>query len=120
MSYTITVKRMMKDGDLTFTGGGKNITTKCYWNTTKRIPAGTYLGCSATTMSRNKNSKGLPREAVFIPNVKGFSEIFIHMGKAPYEIWSDGCIVIDEPKIIKIYNAISPKNGHNVKIIITG
>lgn len=120
MSYTITVKRMIKNGDLTFTGKGKSITTKCYWNTNKKIPAGTYFGCSATTMSRKKNSKGMPREAIFIPSIKGYSEIFIHMGKVPYETWSDGCIVIDEAKIIEIYNAIIPKNGHNIKVVITG
>ena len=112
---------MVKDGDLTLTGGGgKTITAKCYWNTKKKIPAGTYSGCSATTMSKKKNSKGKSREAVFIPNVKGFTEIFIHMGKVPHEIWSDGCIVVDESKIIEIYNAITPKNGHNVKVVITG
>ncbi len=120
LNYTITIKRLAKDGALTFTGGGKTITAKCYWNAKKKIPAGTYSGCSATTMSRKKNSKGMPREAIFIPNVKGFSGIFIHMGKVPYELWSDGCIVIDEPKIIEIYNAITPKDGRNVKIVITG
>ncbi len=120
MNYTITVKRLGRVGDLTFTGGGKVITTKCYWNTKKKIPVGTYSACSATTMSRKRNSKGAPREAVFIPNIKGYSEIFIHMGKVPYEIWSDGCIVIDEPKIIEIYNAITLKNGRNVKVVITG
>lgn len=120
MNYTITVKRVAKEGELTFSGNGKTIVTQCYWNANKKIPAGAYIGCSATTMSRKKNSKGLPREAIFIPNVKGFSEIFIHMGKPPYEKWSDGCIVIDEQKMIEIYNAITPKNGHNVKVVITG
>lgn len=119
MDYTITVKRGVKDGDLTFTGAGKTITTKCYWNTQKKIPAGIYANCSATTMSLKKNSKGKPREAIFIPNITGYSGIFIHMGKVPYEKWSDGCIVIDEPKIIEIYSAIIPKNGHNVKVIIS-
>jgi len=120
LSYTITIKRVAREADLTFTDGGKTITAKCYWNSKKKIPAGTYLNCSATTMSKKKNSKGMPREAVFIPNVKGYTEIFIHMGKPPYDIWSDGCLVIDEAKMIEIYSAISPKNGHNVKIVITG
>lgn len=120
MGYTITVKRQANDGDLTFTGDNKTITAKCYWDADKKIPAGTYDRCSATTMARKKNSKGLPREAVFIPDVKGFSGIFIHMGKVPYENWSDGCIVIEEAKIIEIYNAITPKNGYNVKVVITG
>ena len=120
MSYTITVNRRTKEGDLVFSGGGKIITTKCYWNILKKIPAGTYLGCSATTMSRKKNSIGRPREAIFIPKVKGYSEIFIHMGKEPYANWSDGCVVINEVKMLEIYNAISPKNGRNVKVVITG
>lgn len=42
------------------------------------------------------------------------------MGKPPYEKWSDGCIVIEESKIIEIYNAITPKNGHNVTAVING
>jgi len=109
-----------KSGTLTFTGKGKTITTSCYWDQQKKIPAGTYTGCSATTMARKKNSKGQPREAVFIPSVPGFSGIFIHMGKPPYENWSDGCVVIEEGKIIEIYNAISPKDGKNVTVQITG
>lgn len=120
MICKITIKRLAKDGTLTFTVLGKTITTKCYWNLTKKIPAGTYLNCSATTMARKKNSKGTPREAIFLPNVAGFSQIFIHMGKPPYTNWSDGCIVIDEAKIIEIYNAISPKDGHNVTVVING
>lgn len=120
MSYQINVKRSKEDGILTFTGANKTITTKCYWNKDKKIPAKTYKDCSATTMARKKNSKGNPREAVFIPNVAGFSGIFIHMGKVPYQKWSDGCIVIDESKMIEIYNLITPKNGHNVTVTVTG
>ncbi len=40
------------------------------------------------------------------------------MGKPPYQKWSDGCIVIEESKMIEIYNAISPKDGHNVIVAI--
>lgn len=71
-------------------------------------------------MNRKKNSKGLPREAIFLPDVVGFSQIFVHMGKPPYEIWSDGCVVIEESKMLEIYNAITPKNGKNIKVIIGG
>jgi len=116
--YNITIKRLAKNGVLTFTSSSKTITTQCYWNATKKISTGTYMNCSATTMTRKKNSKGTPREAIFLPHVEGFSEIFIHMGKPPYEKWSDGCIVIDENKIIEIYNKINPKNGHNVTVVI--
>lgn len=120
MNYTISIQRSAKNGTLTFRGGSKTISTKCYWNTTKKIPAGTYTNCSATTMARKLNSKGKPREAVFIPNVAGYSGIFIHMGKPPYEKWSDGCVVIEESKIIEIYDAINPKDGKNVTVTITG
>lgn len=120
MIYTVNVKRGPKNGTLTFSAPGKKITTPCYWDLAAKIPAGTYTGCSATTMARKKNSAGKPREAIFIPNVPGFSGIFIHMGKPPFEKWSDGCIVIEESKIIEIHNAISPKDGHNVTVTITG
>lgn len=120
MSYKINIKRLSTKGTLTFKGLNKSITTDCYWNQSKKIPAGTYSSCSATTMARKKNSNGKPREAVFIPDVKGFSGIFIHMGKPPYEKWSDGCIVIDENKIIEIYNSINPKDAHNVEVTISG
>ena len=52
--------------------------------------------------------------------VAGYSGIFIHMGKAPFENWSDGCIVIEEAKMIDIYNAITPKDGKNVTVTISG
>ncbi len=120
MTYKITVKRGKKEGVLTFKSADKTITTPCYWNASKKIPARTYTECSATTMARKKNSKGKPREAVFIPNVPGFSRIFIHLGKVPYEKWSDGCIVIPESKIIEIYKAIDPKDGKNVTVAVTG
>lgn len=120
MTYKITVIRGDKKGVLTFKSGDKTITSDCYWNESKKIPARTYEECSATTMARKKNSKGKPREAVFIPNVPGFSGIFIHLGKVPYEKWSDGCIVIPENKIIEIYNAIKPKDGKNVTVSVSG
>lgn len=118
--YQIKIDRVAKEGTLTFNSPGTLVTTKCYWDLEKKIPAGSYPNCSATTMARKKNTAGNPREAIFIPNVPGFSGIFIHMGKPPYENWSDGCIVIDEIQMVKIYNAISPKNGHNVTVKITG
>ncbi len=116
--YEITVKRGAKEGILIFKGPNKTIETKCYWNLSKKIPAGTYTKCAATTMTEKLNSSGKPREAVFISGVTGFTGIFIHMGKPPYTNWSDGCVVIDENKIIEIYNTITPKDRYNVKVII--
>lgn len=69
-------------------------------------------------MARKKNSQGNPREAIFIPDVKGFSGIFIHIGKPPYAQWSDGCVVIEESVMVEIYNKITTKNANNVKVII--
>jgi hypothetical protein len=68
-------------------------------------------------MDSKLNSAKKPREAVFIPNVAGFKGIFIHMGTGPN--WSDGCVVIKEPEIKKIYNDIAPKNGKNVTVVIS-
>ncbi|MCG6969147.1 MAG: DUF5675 family protein [Gammaproteobacteria bacterium] len=119
MNYTINVSRGLATGTLSFTSGQTKVNTTCYWDTNRKIPAGTYEKCSATTMSHKKNSLGNPREAVYIPDVKGYSGIFIHMGKNPFENWSDGCIVIAENEMLKLYNAISPKNSHNVKVVIT-
>lgn len=120
--FEFFVRHMMAvfTGTLIFIGGGKTVSTTCYWNQQKKIPAGIYTGCSATTMARKKNSKGLAREAIFIPNIPGFSGIFIHMGKPPYEKWSDGCIVIEESKVIEIYGAITPKEAKNVVVQISG
>lgn len=42
------------------------------------------------------------------------------MGKPPCAGWSDGCVVIEEGKMIEIYNVITPRDGRNVKVVITG
>ena len=115
-TYTITVVRGKNSGTLSYSGG-ISLETTCWWNKAKKIPAGTYSGCSATTMQTKKNSLGQPREAVFLPNVKGFTGIFVHMGNSP--AWSDGCIVIVEPQMLKIYADIVPKNGKNVTVIVS-
>ncbi len=66
-------------------------------------------------MDQKLNSKGNPREAIYIPDT-GFVGIFIHMGTGP--TWSDGCIVIPESKLLEIYNNIKPKNAGNVTVIV--
>ncbi len=54
--YNIEVKRLIKDGTLTYKSTTKTVSTKCYWDQDKKIPAGTYNSCSATTMARKTNS----------------------------------------------------------------
>lgn len=118
MPYTINVTRGTNNGTLTYTNGGVSVSTTCWWDPNQKIPANTYNGCSATTMSTKLNSQGSPREAIYIANVTGYSGIFIHMGTGP--AWSDGCIVIDENDLLVIYNDIEPKNGNNVTVHVTG
>jgi len=114
--YKITVERGKSEGTLTYKGS-IDLSTKCWWDLVKKIPSGTYPGCSATTMNKKKNSAGNPREAIYIPDVLGFSGIFIHMGKSSN--WSDGCILISESEIKKIYDDIKPKDGRNVTVEVT-
>lgn len=116
-TYTIWVSRTGKaTGKLTYSGSF-NLETTCWWDPAKKIPKGVYEKCSATHMSTKLNSKKQKREAIFIPNVKGFSGIFIHMGTSPE--WSDGCVVIKESEVLKIWNDITPKNGQNVTVHIS-
>ena len=116
--FKITIDRAAKEGILRFTGGANLVNATCWWDPLRKIPAGTYTGCSATTMRSKLNSQGKPREGVYIPDVSGFSEIFIHMGNDAS--WSDGCIVIREPEMLKIYNAVRSKNSRNVTVIVRG
>ncbi len=67
-------------------------------------------------MSNKRNSKGAPRESIFIPGVVGYAGIFIHMGTGPS--WSDGCIVVEESNMLKIFRNINPKNAQNVTVSI--
>lgn len=116
--FKIDVVRGKTQGKVKFVHGGLSINTTCYWDLLKKIPAGTYTGCSKTRMTTKTNSNGKPREAIYIPNVSGYSGIFIHMGSSA--AWSDGCIVISEVEMLKLYQAISPDNGQNVTVRVTG
>ena len=117
--YKITIERGEREGKLSYYGSASTVVgTACWWDLDKKIPAGIYYNCSATTMARKKNSSGGSREAIFIPNVTGFSGIFIHMGNNAS--WSDGCIVIKENELLRIYNDINPKNAENVTVVVRG
>lgn len=115
VAYTISVERRRTSGTLWYQGS-ISVTATCWWDKDKRFPVGTYRGCSATTMGSKKNSQGKPREAIYFPYIKGYQGIFIHMGTGAE--WSDGCIAINEPDMLKIYNDITPKNGANVTVIV--
>jgi hypothetical protein len=95
---------------------------KCWWNPDKRIKATSYEGCSATYMDKALASdKVSKRHGIFINGVVGFKGIFIHYGTnltnlASLQQWSQGCIVLEEADVLKIWNDIQPKNGRNVTV----
>jgi hypothetical protein len=108
-AYEITVTRGKgTEGTITCTDAGVS-NVKCYWNAEKRIPAGTYTNCSTTIMETKKY------KSVFIPDVPGFSGIFIHQGSGPKD--SDGCIVTATGNVQKIYEKI-PRDLKNITVNI--
>ena len=119
MAYTIKVKRNLKKGigTLTYKSGGVSVNTKCWFMIKNPIPAKTYTRCSATYMRKKKNSKGGKREGIFLPNNQTKRRgIFIHMGTS--HKWSDGCIVIKESLLLKIWNSL-PLNKAKVTVIVS-
>lgn len=109
--YRISIVRKKDQGSLLYTGSIE-ILTPCWWDLVKRIPAGSYSGWSATRMATKTNSRGEKREAIYLSSIPGYSGVFIHMGKDAS--WSDGCIVIPESELLRIWNDITPKDARNV------
>jgi hypothetical protein len=117
--YKITVDRSASELDF-FIGTERqaNFPTKCWWDPKKKIPAGTYAGCSTTRMSKKNDTGGTgKRHGVFIPDVPGYKGIFIHEGKSA--AWSDGCIVCARARVVQIYEAV-PLNGKNITVVVSG
>lgn len=113
MNYLIRVNRETRK--LTFKNGSTEVQTNCWWDKDNVIPAQMYHGCSNTRMRNKRNSKGELREAIYLPDhLTGHTGIFIHMGTGPG--WSDGCIVIEESELLKIWNDIDPMDGRNVSV----
>jgi len=123
MSYEINVVRGKRKGRVTFTSGDVSVDTDCWWDPKVVVVAGTYTGY-ATHMANKKNSRGNKREAIWfgkeVPianRTRKANDIFIHMGTNAD--WSDGCIVAAENEVLKIWNAISPKERANVTINVS-
>ncbi|WP_444930769.1 L,D-transpeptidase family protein [Microbulbifer sp. SSSA002] len=119
MAYKIEVVRELTKGKgvLTYDYGSVSVSTECWFELADPIPAKTYIGCAATRMATKKNSRGKQREAIYIPDGQTKRRgIFIHMGSSP--AWSDGCIVIEEEEVIKIWNSIQPKEARNVTVVV--
>ncbi len=113
--FEIKVIRKTEDtGVLLFSHGAVSVNTTCWWDPEEKINAGVYENCSKTIMA----TKRYP--AIFIQGARSSSsqidDIFIHKGTNPDH--SDGCIVIHNGELMKLYNAISPMNGANVIVTV--
>ena len=129
MSYTIEVIRGENSGTLKFKSGAVSVNTTCWWDPEVKIDAGTYEKCSASWMKNKTDGKTkcpwmgnkIRREGIFLGlgvpvNGRTSNDIFIHKGKNAS--WSDGCIVAAESQVWKIWEAITPKDGRNVTVIV--
>lgn len=119
-AFEIEVRRPKgSSGTLDFKVGGRKrwpSPTTCWWDPKKRIPEGAYVGCSATHMTKALDSvTKKQRPAIYIPNIPGYSGVFVHEGKN--EGWSDGCIVCAREKVIEIFNAV-PRDGKNITVVV--
>lgn len=111
--YTIIVTRLTEDsGTLVFSDGAVNIRTTCWWEAGKNIAAKSYTNCSKTIMA-TKGHKSVYIKGATTPG-SSEEDIFIHEGNSPSA--SDGCIVITQVEMLRLYNAIEPSNGHNVTV----
>lgn len=122
-TYSITVLRGTGEtGTLTFSHGGVEISTTCYWDNGNRIAAASYTGCSATRMATKPDPQNpeLKRMGIYLPGAvspnTGAADIFIHEG--PDASWSDGCIVLPRAQMEAMWNAITPKDGANVTVLV--
>lgn len=108
--YQIKINR--KTNQLLYKGNTVEVNTRCWWDTKNEIPAGRYTSCSKTRMS------GKQYEAIYLPDAQtGKSGIFIHKGTGSSS--SEGCFVIPEQEMLKIWNDIETENGKNVTVIVS-
>ena len=121
--YTITVTRTGTDrGKLVFSSGLVSISEDCYWDPAVKIAAATYVNCSKTRMSSKKDSvTGQPRPGIYLPDavVPGTDNHSIFIHEAKDASWSDGCIVLDRDKMMKMWDEISPSDARNVTVYVT-
>jgi len=119
MGYIINVTRDIATGSgtLHYRHGDIAVDTRCWFQLQNPIPEKSYTGCSATHMQTKKNSKGEKREGVYIPDEQtGRHGIFIHMGTDCS--WSEGCIVLEEREMLKIWHSIAPKDAANITVVV--
>jgi len=124
MPYTINVVRGPDSGILTFQHGNVSVDTKCWWDKDVKVDAGSYTAYATRMANKYDGYDGGKREGIWLgtgvpvnDNARKSNGIFIHKGTSA--AWSDGCIVIEEAEVIKIWKAISPKEQPNVTVIIS-
>ena len=126
--YEIRIVRRGNDGTLTFRHGGVNISETCWWDPKVVINAGEYPGYASRMENKldglTVDARGKKRrEAIWlgkgVPYGKGKGKsngIFIHKGVDPS--WSDGCIVLPEQHVFKIWSEIQPKERPVVTVVV--
>ena len=114
MSFTIQIRRGTDSGTLTFENAGTSVNTPCWWDPEVKVDPGTYTGYATRMASKTDGRDGLNREAIWLGqhvpvngNSRTSNEIFIHKGKNAG--WSDGCIVCDSDEVLRIWDAVEPK-----------
>lgn len=131
-TYTINIERGTNDGTLKFSHGSVTVDTTCWWDPDNKIDSGTYTGY-ATWMANKPEADGQPcpwkgnakhRPGIWFGNgVKSKNGtvtnngIYIHKGTSA--AWSQGCIVCAASEVLKIWNAVTPKDTANVTIVVT-
>ena len=112
--YTIDIELGRTDGTLAFEHGNINVSTRCWWNLSKpKLKEGSYGG-----IKTNMASSGY--RAIWLPDAvgsKGKHDIFIHSGSGPSD--SQGCIVIRQPELARIWLTIQPPNIKNISVRVT-
>jgi hypothetical protein len=123
MSYEIHVRRAGKAGTLIFETGSLRVETTCWWDPKVVVDAGDYTGYATRMATKRDGWDGGKRQGIWfgkrVPVNGGTGKsdgIFIHKGTSA--AWSDGCIVIVEAQMRRIWDSIHPKEQPNVAVRI--
>lgn len=117
----INVVRGKDCGMLSFDYGNVRVETKCWWDPTNKVDAGTYTGAATRMASKKDGFDGGNREAIYLglgvpcnDRSRTCNGIFIHKGTSA--IWTVGCIVADQHEVLRIWQCINPKDQYIVSI----
>src|SRR5215813_1372324 len=122
-TFEIVVKRSGHSGTMTFTSGDVSVSTTCWWDLKVKIEAKSEgYTAYATRLANKKDSVThekrpgiwLGKHVKYAHGTKSSNEIFIHEGTSA--AWSDGCIVAKRSEVLKIWDAINPKEQANVLV----